>query len=203
MDGPEIITKQGAIQAPDTGIGLQQWLFERVKDFIAGRVLEIAEGEGIIAPVCKQNGIHVDVMGIDLADEEFEERYVELLGMYDTLIVLHAGEQIKNDRNIVTNTTQLLKQGGHLITRLPAYTALFNGLDQGFRGWKRFNLEYINKVLRKDYSIMKTRYFMIVNDLQPQPWINKYSERVKLFNTDNSTGFNATGLSIIVAGKKR
>lgn len=195
-----MITKQENILIADAGISLQQWLYDRVEKFISGRVLEIAEGSGIIAPICED---HVEVEQIDLGDEDFEERYAEMIGAYDTLIVLHAGEQFKNDRNIAFNAALLLKQGGHIITRLPARTALYNGLNQGFRHWKRNNLEFISHVLRKDFSIMKTRYFIIADELQTAEWITKYSERVTLFNTENVTGLNAKGLSMIVVGRKR
>jgi hypothetical protein len=189
--------------ASGTDGSLSRWIFERVKEFVGGRVLEIANGEGIVAPVCKQHGIEMEVMEIELVDEEFEERYDALMGAYDTLIVLNAGEQIKKDKHIVSNCMQLLKQGGHLITRLPAQTALFNGLDQGFRQWKYNNLEYINKLLRKDCRILKTRYFLVDHYQQtPTIQIGKYNERVTLFNESNSNGI-INGLSIIAVGQQR
>lgn len=187
---------------PTTDIPLSEWIFERVREYVTGSVLEIGTATGNLAPICLQNNITADVISINLADESFDENYAGLIGAYDTVIALHEAAQIINNRGILFNCKKLLKPGGHLITRLPARTALYKGLDQGFRRWKIYNLEFINKVLRKDFSIMKTRYFIVAKD-QPSPqWISKYSERVTLIKTDKATGFNETGLSIIVVGKK-
>jgi hypothetical protein len=199
VQGPVASTENAA----GTDSNLTRWIFERVKEFVGGRVLEIAKGAGIIAPISKLHGIEVEVMEIDLADEEFEEKHEVLMGAYDTLIVLYAGEQIKKDKHIVSNCTQLLKQGGHLITRLPAQTALFKGLDQGFKLWKYYNLEYINKLLRKDCRILKTRYFLVNHHQQTPPiWTGKYNERVSLFSESNTYDL-INGLSMIVVGQKR
>jgi hypothetical protein len=203
MNETEIISNQETLQTSENGICLQQWIFERVHSFISGRVLEICDGAGIIAPISVQNGIPAEAKNVDLVDEEFEERYSELIGVYDTLIILNAGVQIKNDQNIVYNSTLLLKQGGHLITRLPAITALYKELTQGFEYWKFHNLEFINKTLRKDFRIMKTRYFIIADGLKTEEWGTKYRERVTPFNTENVTGFTGQGLSMIVVGRKR
>lgn len=194
---------QTTIPANIIDIPLSEWIYERVREFVTGRVLEIATGSGNLAPICMQNNLTTDVMPIDLTDESFDENYAQLLGAYDTVIALHIADQIAGNRLIAANCKMLLKPGGHLITRLPARTALYKGLDQGFRRWKIYNLEYINKVLRRDYSIMKTRYFIIAGDLPAPAWVSKYSERVTLINADKATGFNHAGLSIIVAGKKR
>jgi hypothetical protein len=202
-DMPVIQAVQEAANDVKGEQSLAEWIFERAKAFVAGRTLEIAVGEGLVAPVCEGNGIKMEVMRIDLADEDFEERDEGLMGTYDTVIALGVGEQMKNNRHIVSNCTYLLKRGGHLITRLPAQTALFNGLDQGFRRWKRYNLEYINKVLRPDCRMLKTRYFL-VNHYQQTPTNQngRYSERVTLFNESNSNGM-LTGLSMLVIGQKR
>jgi len=190
--------------ASDTERSLSRWIFERVKDFVSGRVLEIANGDGIVSPICKKHGIEVEVIDIDLIDKNFEEKHQALILAYDTIIVLNAREQIKkNNKYIISNCAQLLKQGGHLITRLPAQTALFNGLDQGFKQWKHYNFEYINKLLRKDCRILKTRYFLVDHNQQTQMIrIGKYNERVTLFNEWNSYSM-LMGLSMIVVGQKR
>ena len=188
---------------PTTDTPLSEWIFERVREFVTGRVLEIATTTGNLAPICLQNSVTTDVISIDLADESFNENYAHLLGSYDTVIALHIAYQITNNKLLVVNCKKLLKRGGHLITRLPARTALYNGLDQGFNHWKEYNLQFINKVLRKYFIIMKTRYFIVAHDQFSPQWISKYSERVTFFNESNARGFNEAGLFIVVVGKRR
>lgn len=194
---------QVTIPANIIDIPLNEWIYERVREFITGRVLEIATGSGNLAPFCEQNNLTTDVISIDLANESFDENYAQLLGAYDTVIALHISDQIASNRLLAINCKKLLKPGGHFITRLLARTALYDGLDQGFKRWTIYNHEFINRVLRKDYSIIKIRYFIIGGDHPLRSWVNKYSELVKLIKTDKAAGFNQVGLSIIVVGRKR
>ena len=188
---------------PTTDTPLSEWIFERVREFVTGRVLEIDTATGNLAPICLQNKVTTEVISINLADESFDQNYAALISVYDTVIALNIADQIAGNRLLAVNCKKLLKPGGHLITRLPARTALYKGLDQGYRRWKIYNHEFINKVLRKDFSIIKIRYFMIASDLIFLTWVSKYSEGVTLINKDKATGFNQAGLSIIIVGRKR
>lgn len=160
---------------------LLTWIFERIQPFVCGKVLEI--GEELMTPLLEANGISTAV-----SDDE----------PYDTVIALEAGKQ---DRSVITGYVELLKPGGHFITIIPARTALFNELDQGFRTWKYKNIGHIHKLLRRDCRIIKTRFFLADQNITVAIRLaNKYNERVALFKNANN---KLNGLSIIVIGQKR
>jgi hypothetical protein len=186
------------------GDSLSNWIFERVRPFVAGKILEIQPEHESHAIICMQLGITAEVLAINLSDAAFETNYTGLLGMYDTVIALHEGERMVMNRGMVTHCAKLLKQGGHFITMLPARTALYNGLDQGLKHWKIRNKEFINTLLRKDFSIRKTRYCITSKDPPTtMQRVSKYSERVTIFSEAEARGYNQMGLAIIVTGRKR
>lgn len=182
---------------------LSKWIFERIQPFVTGRALEINSSNADYSGICLQNNISIETISIDLTDPFFEENYAGLINTYDTVLALHLAGLIVSNRLISTNCKKLLKSGGHLITRLPAHTALYMGLEQGFEDWKIHNLKFINLLLRKDFKILKTGYFTITNN---QPLLFQeatYSEEVGLFRLTNANDLNQTGLAVIVVGRKR
>ena len=183
---------------------LSRWIFERVQSFITGQVLEVNSGAGNLATYCSQQNIHTGVLPVNLYDDPLNTLHADLLNTLDTLIALHAAQNVVSYPQVITNCAKMLKKEGHLIIQLPTCTALYNGLNQGFRRWKLYNMQFIHKILSPHFRIMKTRYFMITdNDSPSSQQATKYSERVTQFNRANATDFNQTGLSVIVVGRKR
>ena len=195
-----------------TDLNLSAWIFERVREFVTGRVLEVSGGIGNLAPICLQNNVATDVISINLGDESFDENYAHLLASYDTVIALHIADQIARNRLLIINCKKLLKPGGHLVTRLPARTALYKGLDQGVKNWFARNMIFINMLLGKDSEIIKVRYFILEeksNSNQTDSHLSSESITISAFNkwvpkfpTSTALDLCKIGLNIIVVVRK-
>lgn len=201
-----IQTVQAPVEnASGTDSSLSGWIFERVKAFLSGRVLEISNGAGHLAAHCAQNGTAIEVLPFNLNDELLSITSSDLIEAFDSVIVLNATHQVlNNNRQAIANCAKLLKDRGHIIIQLPACTALYNGLDQGFSRWKLYNVAFIYNILYPDFRIAKVRYFMVSDELPfPISRTSKYSTRMELFKKENAVDFEACGLFAIVIGEKR
>ncbi len=219
---------------------LNQWMFNTIRPYVKGNVLEIGSGIGNISSVFVQAGIPLSVSDlsphycqmlkrnfdnepmvrgvyqIDLAHGSFETVYAGLMQGFDTVFALNVVEHIYNDELAITNAKQLLRKRGHLIVLVPAYTALYNGLDMGLEHWRRYNRESLKKLLSKDFEILKTQYFnlagivgwflsgsVLKNDKLPSKQLSLYDKLVPLFRVADAMTFNQVGLSVIAVGRKK
>ncbi len=215
-------------------------MFDTIRPFVKGSVLEIGSGIGNISSLFVQNGIpitlsdlepqycqklqyHFDrdpmVRGIhqvDLAHSDFGTKYSHLLKKFDTVFALNVIEHIANDKLAIENAKQLLRKGGHLIVLVPAYTALYNGLDQGLEHWRRYNRKSIKELLSKDFEIMKTKYFNMAGligwflsgsifkkSILPSGQLSLYDKLVPIFRVTDAMTFHHVGLSVIAVGRKK
>jgi SAM-dependent methyltransferase len=162
---------------------LNQWMFETIRPYVKGKVLEIGSGIGNISEcfvlqgmsitlsdlelhycnlLCEKFSGEPKVQGvhqIDLGHPNFERAYSSLLGSFDTVFALNVVEHIQNDQVAVANAKKLLRNGGYLIVLVPAYKALYNELDEGLEHWRRYNRKTLKSLLTKDFDIVKTQYF--------------------------------------------
>jgi len=162
---------------------LNQWMFDTIRPFVKGPVLEIGSGIGNISSLFVENGIPIHlsdleskycevlrgkfegeplvkgVKQIDLSHPDFENRYAKLLGQFGTVFALNVVEHIPNDKLGIANAKLLLKTRGRLIILVPAYTALYNDLDVHLDHFRRYNRESLKKLLSKDFEILNTQYF--------------------------------------------
>lgn len=208
MDGLQSqITRKEALpsatQTPTAKNNFCNWIFENVRPFVNGRVLEVDNSGGYLKAVCIQNSIMIDSMAMDLANILFETNYIELAERFETVFALQIAQQPAHYTQMLDNCTKLLKTGGHLITILPAQTALYNGLSQGYKNWKASNLKFIGKLLDNGYSIIEARLFITGNERSIHQLMGKYNEKVARIISNNESGFIPAGLSLLVIGEKK
>jgi len=184
--------------------GLSKWIFRRGQAYVTGRVLEIGEGEGLIAKYCRRENIPVEVLPVNLGNESFNEIYKDLLGAFNVVYMLHSGQELFNSNLVVNNSTMLLKQEGYLIALLPCKIALYDGLDQGLEDWKTSNRRYIRARVGTCFEIIKVRYFEVGVDMPPvvSPR-NGYEERVRSFEKIDDYDFMSSGLFVLAIMKKK
>ncbi|HMH21385.1 MAG TPA: hypothetical protein VK563_06405 [Puia sp.] len=212
-----------------------QWLFERAKSYVKGSTLEIGSGTGNVSELfiknkqplylsdpkdqyCrllnerhKEESMVRGVLQIDLKHPEFEIQCAELLGRFSTVVAMNIV-----DKASIVNAKLLLRIRGHLILSLPANTALFNGLGQGFEKWRSENYASIQKLISKDFEIIRTAYFNLVgisgwwlsgDELKKRELakdqLGQYEKLVSVFRITESMVFNREGLSAIVVGRKQ
>jgi len=215
-------------------------MFDRIKLFLKGNILEIVSGIGNISAVCVQQGVALNVSDmienylsilrqrflgqplvkkifrVDLADENFESNCTSLLGTFDTVFALNVVEHIANDKLAIANGAKLLKKDGHIIILVPAYNALYNGIDEGLEHFRRYNRKSLNGLLADDFDVIKTSYFNLAGMVGwfvtgnvmgkktlLEELVKLYNRMVPLFRVADAVTFNQMGLSVIAVGKKK
>ncbi|WP_108170053.1 methyltransferase [Christiangramia gaetbulicola] len=167
-----------------------KWMFQIIKPFIKGEVLEIGSGIGNISQQFLQNGYSLmtsdlrtdycedlekkfsgylgfrGVTRIDLVDPHFKAKHGELLGSFDTVFALNVIEHIEDDILAIANCRKLLKAGGVLIILVPSYKQLFNSFDIELGHFRRYNISKLAKVFNvNELEILHTQYFNLVGTL--------------------------------------
>jgi 2-polyprenyl-3-methyl-5-hydroxy-6-metoxy-1,4-benzoquinol methylase len=169
---------------------LNDWMFESIRPYVKGRILETGSGIGNISSCFVQHGIPLavsdysqhyrdflaqkfageplitGVFQLDLAENTFEERYPALIGQYDTVYALNVVEHIEDHQLAIANCKKLLAPGGHLIILVPAYQFLYNGFDKELEHFRRYTRRSVKKLfVSQELDIIKTWYFNLAGIL--------------------------------------
>jgi SAM-dependent methyltransferase len=139
-----------------------RWMFETIRPFLAGTILEIGSGIGNISAQLLDAGLdsvlsdvrpqychrlrrefggHPHCQGVvplDLVHPAFDRAYSRLLSRFDTLFALNVVEHIEDDAQALTNCRKLLRRGGRLVVLVPAYQALYNSIDRELCHFRRY-----------------------------------------------------------------
>jgi len=220
--------------------GLNHWMFETILPYVSGRILEIGSGIGNISsqfvaakmPItltefdgqyCHMLREKFDkeplVRGIyqlDLVHAAFEKNYSQLLNSFDTVFALNVVEHIADDKQAIANARSLLAPGGRLIILVPAYQALYNGIDRGLDHYRRYTRKSIKHLLSDGFDILSTQYFNLAGvfgwfvsgtvlqkkSLTAGP-LHLYNKLVPLFRVADALTFHQVGLSVIAVGRKK
>jgi len=158
-----------------------RWMYENIKGFCTGDILEIGSGIGNISAHFIKEGasIHlsdirdnyIDVLKntfgdtaksvhkLDIAAADFDTRYADLFESYDSIFALNVVEHIKDDMLAIKNCRKLLKTGGQLTILVPAYQALYNSFDTALEHYRRYTKKSLNSLFTDGLEITKSRYF--------------------------------------------
>lgn len=219
---------------------LNKWMFETIRPYSSGRVLEIGSGIGNISQFYFDNGFDItlsdirdnycsilknkfgrhknfrDVINLDLVAPDFEQRYKELLGTFNTVFALNVVEHIENDQLAIANANKLLASGGNLIILVPAFQALYNRFDRELFHFRRYTRPTLNRFFQNEQLIMvKSFYFNAAgiagwfvsgkiqnNKSLPKNQVVLYNKLVPLFRMIDAILLNRIGLSVISIGRK-
>lgn len=168
---------------------LNAWMFETIRPYVKGRILEIGSGIGNISSQFIRHGIALsisdysneycqylknkftgeplvkDTFKIDLVDKDFEVKHARLLGTFDTVFALNVVEHIEDDRLAVANCYKLLAPGGHLVLLMPAYQFLYNGFDKGLGHYRRYTRGSMSELLSARLKVLKILHFNLAGIL--------------------------------------
>jgi SAM-dependent methyltransferase len=161
-----------------------RWMYETIKPFCSGKILEIGSGIGNISIFFLEAGQRIllsdlrrnyleylergfshysNLLGIeqiDLVDPDFRVKYNSGLGTYDTVYALNVVEHIGDDHLAIRNMQSLLKEDGYMIVLVPAYNFLFNHFDHSLGHYRRYTRKSLKMLLEKNgVSVIHTRYF--------------------------------------------
>ncbi len=163
------------------------WMYQTIKPFCKGRILEIGSGTGNISKYfIKENyQIHLSdirsgycdnlnkkyknepsflgVKKLDLTDPLFDSKLSNLTNTFDTVFALNVVEHIKDDELAISNCYKLLKPGGHLIILVPSYNVLYNTFDIGLGHFRRYNKKSLEQLfLSSRLKILHKQYFNFI-----------------------------------------
>lgn len=161
-----------------------KWMYQTIKPFCKGEVLEIGSGTGNISQFFLDDKYFItlsdirphyvnrlnkqfaeyknlrNALVIDLVDPDFNERYKSLLGSFDTVFALNVVEHIEDDTLAIKNCKSLLKPNGKLIILVPAYQALYNKFDEELFHFRRYNMSSLKKLFNNNlFKIIHSQYF--------------------------------------------
>lgn len=168
-------------------IHFNRWLFDTIRPYCKGHVLEVGSGIGNISKLFLENNFHLTtsdlrqeycnyvlqqfgsnphlagVASIDLSAPDFTQRYEHLLQQFDTIVALNVVEHIEDDKKAVHNCMQLLKPGGHLVILVPAYQALYNLFDKELGHYKRYTGSSLRRLEEEaGLEVIHQQYFNAV-----------------------------------------
>ncbi len=158
------------------------WIYEEIKPFIKGDVLEIGSGLGSFSKILiSQNGNNSVILS-DI-DETFVEKlssryktfknvYVENFNLeniknssdgnfhIDTCIAINVLEHIKDDIKVIQNIHNVLNANGNLILLIPAHKYLYNIIDKSVGHLRRYNKKDIDRILKNtEFKLIESHYF--------------------------------------------
>ena len=163
-----------------------RWMYNTIKPYCKGKVLEIGSGVGNISEYFIEDGFTIfltdirdsycevlrknfagrntilGVENIDLVDNDFDAKYARHIGTFDTVFALNVIEHIEDDKLAIANCKKLLAKGGNLIILVPAYQFLYNNFDKELYHFRRYlKKQMINLFNANDIPVIRSFYFNV------------------------------------------
>ncbi len=164
-----------------------RWMYETIKPYCKGRILEIGGGIGNISQCFLNDGEELvvtelqkeycdiirkrfgsdqnlkGVLEMDIVDPEFDLKYKSLFGSFDSVFALNVVEHIEDDRKAIANCKKLLKKGGQLVILVPAFQNIFNHFDTALGHYRRYTAKSLATVFRaNDLPVIHHQYFNLI-----------------------------------------
>ena len=163
---------------------LNNWMYQTIRPFLKGNILEIGSGIGNISSFAINDGLTItlsdfdpeycrllksryaaapnvkEIISIDLQQQSFRNTYQLYKEKYDTVFLLNVLEHLENDLAAISNCRYLLKEGGTLIILVPAYRFLFCRLDKELGHYRRYTVKTLRLLFRKQgFKMLHKQYF--------------------------------------------
>ncbi len=164
-----------------------QWMYDTIKPYVKGHLLEIGSGIGNISQHFLLNNTNTTltdlrqsycdvleqkfknypnlkgIIKVNLTHPKFETEYAHLLGQFDSIVAMNVVEHIENDSLALANCYKLLSKGGHVIILVPAYQFLYNKFDTGLEHFRRYTKTRLTHLIKSNnFEIVHNQYFNFV-----------------------------------------
>jgi len=161
-----------------------RWMYETIRPFCKGKILEIGSGIGNISQffidekaditLSDIRPVYCDVLRrklpaatqvieLDLTHPLFDSIYADHISAYDAVFALNVVEHIKEHDVAIRNCYKLLKPGGHLVILVPAYQALYNRFDKELEHFRRYTKKMLNGLLSGGgFHVIHSQYFNLM-----------------------------------------
>lgn len=161
-----------------------RWMYNQIKPFCKGKILEIGSGIGNISQFLVHDGFTTtlsdynqsycdiltkkygsdkcvsEIIHLDILDPNFEKQFESFSGSFDCIIGLNVIEHVDDDITALENCKKLLAPGGTLIMLVPAYMWLYNSIDISLGHFRRYNKKTIRTLFSKSgLRSIKMNYF--------------------------------------------
>jgi len=181
FDFKEIDTEgQETLEAITDADRFNRWMYDTIKPFCTGKILEVGSGIGNISSFfiedkeditlsdVRQN--YVDILDqqfpnqkvflLDLVLPDFEKKYEGYLGAFDTVYALNVIEHIEDHQQAMRNIHKLLRPGGNVVILVPAFQQLYNRIDKELYHFRRYTRKTLLEIFDgSQYEIKHSRYF--------------------------------------------
>lgn len=159
------------------------WMYETIKPFCHGRILEIGSGIGNISALfvrdksdltlsdirenycqlLRQKFPDNAVLQINLTDADFDTINANNLGRFDTVFALNVVEHIYDDEVAIRNCYKLLARNGTCVILVPAFQTLYNRFDKELEHYRRYTKKTLNNLMRKGgFELKHHQYFNLM-----------------------------------------
>lgn len=162
------------------------WLFDTVKPYLGGTILEIGSGRGTYSkltidsfPNSKIILSDIDIKYVEQLKSKFVNERVSVvrLGLenkedfknltnVDSVYALNVIEHVEHDVDAINNIYEILNPGGRLILVTPAYKFLFNCIDKTVDHYRRYTKkEMLEKVAQTKFKVKSLFFFNFLSIL--------------------------------------
>jgi len=169
------------LNALDGADRFTDWMFEQVRPWLGGSILEIGSGKGtygrkvrrdfplsrvILSDIdpgyvaeLRQAFADPDVRALRIDMEEPADfRQVE--PPVDSAFALNVLEHTRDDGRALRNVYEVLRPGGHFVVLVPAHPLLYGAIDRSIGHTKRYTKKtLLAAVGRTDFQVRRTFYF--------------------------------------------
>lgn len=164
-----------------------RWMYETIKPYCIGEILEIGSGIGNISQYFIHDGASISLSDIensyfprlkenferysnlqgiyrlDFADKKIEENHPELLEKFDTIFALNVVEHIPDHVQAMKNALKMLKPGGRVVILVPAFQWLYNGFDMQLDHQRRYTQISLRQLLEgAGFRIIHHQFFNFI-----------------------------------------
>jgi len=153
--------------------------FNQFRDYLYGNILEVGAGFGRISRLVTK---HINYNSLTLtepsplffnrlknnfkndqtvyvADQVIEKLAVTNNEHFDVVYSVHVLEHIENDKEFLVTSLKLVKNGGYLITAVPALNFLFSTLDKEIGHYRRYDKRMFKQLIEGlDVEIVNIHY---------------------------------------------
>jgi SAM-dependent methyltransferase len=181
-------TLKAMSQAPK----FNRWMYETIKPFLTGNILEIGSGIGnfaaffiedqqqislsdirksycnFLSKIFKDSNYVNNILQIDLVNVDFDQTYGHLFNQFDSIFSLNVVEHIQEDLVAIANMKKMLKTGGKMLILVPAYPKLFNSIDLSLQHFRRYKKNELESLLTKNGMKIEKSFFF--NSLGIAAW---------------------------------
>lgn len=161
-----------------------RWMYETIRPFCKGHVLEVGSGIGNISKLFLEDGFRIttsdlrpeylnlqrsrlgqypnlaSIVSINLIAPHFTQAYSALINQFETVVALNVVEHIEDDKAALQNCFQMLKPGGHVVILVPAFQGLYNEFDKELGHFRRYTKRSLGGLItRAGFDVIAQAYF--------------------------------------------